>query len=361
MKVNLKQPTMNLPSSLRDLQNLCHEKGLKYKGKTKDTLRTLLIELAGEPVDDQINIDDDINDDIEVKKLKDLKLMCQERGLSKVGSKAELIKRIKLFTTNKENDIPVIRWQNRGRKHKEVEEASGKVVDLSLEVTEREDLPNKYQGLKKHELRSICVSRNIPASGNIPVLVKRLLEHDVVNTQIEADQDKLTPAQMCESCQDNPEKLHATPIAKWYCQDCDQKICNLCKDAHLKIKIIRTHVIYPFGTSLDFNIDEDESIIIDVQVEVSNPMTKKRFLDITVDTPKGSPAKKTRLEDVVETDAFEVIYQTPMARMKMNRRTNMIHVDYLNTVPAISCGFESPTSMKQKKHRSDSNCGNKNC
>ena len=117
LKVNLKQPTMNLPSSLRDLQNLCHEKGLKYTGKTKDTLSTLLIELAGETVDDQINIDDDINDDIEVKKLKDLKLMCQERGLSKVGSKAELIKRIKLFTTKKENDIPVIRWQNRGRKH----------------------------------------------------------------------------------------------------------------------------------------------------------------------------------------------------------------------------------------------------
>ena len=84
MKVNLKQPTMNLPSSLRDLQNLCQEKGLKYKGKTKDTRWTLLIELAGEPVNDQINIDDDIHDDIEVKKLKDLKLMCHEKGLSKV-------------------------------------------------------------------------------------------------------------------------------------------------------------------------------------------------------------------------------------------------------------------------------------
>ena len=60
--------------------------------------------------------------------------------------------------------------------------------------------------------------KNLPASGKISELVNRLLENDAVNKQIEADQNKLTPAQICESCDDNVDKLHATPIAKWYCR-----------------------------------------------------------------------------------------------------------------------------------------------
>ena len=85
---------MNLPSSFKELQALCEESGLKYKGKTKNALKTLLIDSAVETVDDSENDDDDISD-IETKKLKDLKLICEKKGLSKVGCKSELIKRIK--------------------------------------------------------------------------------------------------------------------------------------------------------------------------------------------------------------------------------------------------------------------------
>ena len=189
----------------------------------------------------------------------------------------------------------------------------------------------------KHELRQMCVMKNLPASGKISELVNRLLENDAVNKQIEADQNKLTPAQICESCDDNVDKLHATPIAKWYCRECDQKICNLCKDAHLKIKMIRSHIICPFGTNLEFNIDRNESIVINFpQSFTPKPTQKKRFMDITIDTPNGSMKKKRRVEEIVETveeDSFEIIYKTPMARMKMNKKTNSVQVDYFNLIP----------------------------
>ena len=273
---------MNLPSSLKEVQALCEESGLKYKGKTKNALKTLLIDSAVETVDDSENDDDDISD-IETKKLKDLKLICEKKGLSKVGCKSELIKRITALTENRDNGIPVIQWRKRGRKPQEAVD-----IAASEDVPEMENPPKStYSGLKKYELRQICVRRNIPASGTIPVLVKRLLENDSVNKQIEADQNRLTPVQMCESCDNNPDKIHATPIAKWYCQDCDQKICNLCKDAHKKIQMIRTHVICPFGTNLDFNINEDESFVINFPpINASKPLTKKRFMDIILDTPK---------------------------------------------------------------------------
>ena len=45
----------------------------------------------------------------------------------------------------------------------------------------------QYKGLKKHELRQMCVMKNLPASGKISELVNRLLENDAVNKQIEAD------------------------------------------------------------------------------------------------------------------------------------------------------------------------------
>ena len=78
-----------MPHTLRELQALCDLKGLKVKGKTKDALRTLL-NSAVEVVDDSVDIDVDIID-IENKKLKDLKPICERRGLSKIGSKVELV------------------------------------------------------------------------------------------------------------------------------------------------------------------------------------------------------------------------------------------------------------------------------
>ena len=91
---------MDLPSTLRELQALCDLKGLKFKGKTKDALRTLL-NSAVEVVDDSVDIDDDIID-IENKKLKDLKLICERRGLSKIGCKVELV------TEKSDDGVPVL-------------------------------------------------------------------------------------------------------------------------------------------------------------------------------------------------------------------------------------------------------------
>ena len=65
---------------------------------------------------------------------------------------------------------------------------------------------------------------------------------------------------LCESCKENLEKLHETPHAKWFCQDCSQHICTICKE---KIKITRTHVILPFGTILEFNVDDDLTVPVE--------------------------------------------------------------------------------------------------
>ena len=75
----------------------------------------------------------------------------------------------------------------------------------------------------------------------------RLSENDAVKEKVEADHVNLTPMTKCESCHDNTEKVHATPVAKGCCRDCDQKICNICHDAHKKIKITRNHMIFPYG------------------------------------------------------------------------------------------------------------------
>ena len=219
---------MDLPSTLRELQALCDLKGLTFKGKTKDALRTLL-NSAVEVVDDSLDIDDDIID-IENKKLKDLKLICERRGLSKIGSKVELVRRIKSSTEKRDDGVPVLQWRKRGRKQREAREActdDANTDDATVEVSVNSN-DIQYKGLKKHELRQMCVMKNLPASGKISELVNRLLENDAVNKQIEADQDKLTPAQMCESCDDNFTKIYATPIAKWYCKECDQGIENCC-------------------------------------------------------------------------------------------------------------------------------------
>ena len=84
---------------------------------------------------------------------------------------------------------------------------------------------------------------------------------------------------------------------------------------------------------------------------MSKPAQKKRFIDITLDTPKGSATKKRRLEELIKTvevdanNSFEIIYQTPMARMKINKRTIRIQVDCMDTVPETPNPVSSSTVM----------------
>ena len=98
----------------------------------------------------------------------------------------------------------------------------------------------------------------------------------------------------CESCHDNTEKVHATPVAKWCCRDCDQKICNICHDAHKKIKNTRNHMICPYGQALEFYLNEVESFIANnvITPQISN--IKKRFMDITIE---GSIPKKRKVDE----------------------------------------------------------------
>ena len=57
------------------------------------------------------------------------------------------------------------------------------------------------------------------------------IENAALKKQVE--KEKGCPGKICESCEENPSKLYETPEAKWFCKDCDQHICNLCK-MHMK-------------------------------------------------------------------------------------------------------------------------------
>ena len=73
--------------------------------------------------------------------------------------------------------------------------------------------------MKKLEFRQECVARKLPASGNIKALIRRLEENDTLNDDLKKNPG--TPYKLCESCEENTNKLYETPIAKWFCQECD--------------------------------------------------------------------------------------------------------------------------------------------
>ena len=112
--------------------------------------------------------------DLGSKRLKELNLICEKKGLSKTGSKSEIIRRIELLMKEKESNVPVVEWNKRGRKPKKARKATSE-MDVDDNVPD-----NTYGALKKHELKQMCVARNLPALGNIPVLVTRLLENDAI-------------------------------------------------------------------------------------------------------------------------------------------------------------------------------------
>ena len=79
----------------------------------------------------------------------------------------------------KESNVPVVEWNKRGRKPKKARKATSE-IDVDDDVPDVPVPDNTYGALKKHELKQMCVARNLPASGNIRVLVTRLLENDAV-------------------------------------------------------------------------------------------------------------------------------------------------------------------------------------
>ena len=78
---------MSLPGTLRELQELCKQKNLKYKGKTKSQLKEILEDKSDET-------ENEVEVDVQKKSVKELKDMCVRKGLSKVGNKDELRKRL---------------------------------------------------------------------------------------------------------------------------------------------------------------------------------------------------------------------------------------------------------------------------
>ena len=159
--------------------------------------------------------------------LTELGNMCEKKGLSKVGNKNELRKRLESLEDGSEEGLRVIKWKKRGRKV--ATRPSETVFEEHSESDDEE--PNEYHNQKKAELRQECLTRNLPASGSNKILIKRLLENDLLVKKMQNDHlDKL-----CESCEENPIKLHKSCISKWYCSDCEQYICNICKSAHEKL------------------------------------------------------------------------------------------------------------------------------
>ena len=317
---------MALPDNLKKLQELCVMKNMRYKGRTKAQLRDML----------EHESDDDIKDDLEKKTVKELKNMCEKKGLCKVGNKNELRKRLESLEDGSEEGLRVIKWKKRGRKV--ATRPSETVFEEHSESDDEE--PNEYHNQKKAELRQECLTRNLPASGSNKILIKRLLENDLLVKKMQNDHlDKL-----CESCEENPIKLHKSCISKWYCSDCEQYICNICKSAHEKLKITRTHEIRPYGTILHFNIGNDLSFnpVAEPQVEQGEKDTTQ-FLDFTVvDGTEVDETALKRKRDQVDNNSensdinnsFELVYETPLGKIgyRGNKRV-LLQFDINSFVP----------------------------
>ena len=304
--------TMNL----KDLQFLCEEKGLKFKGKTKAQLVTLINNNKAEEVD---TIEDKNYSELSIKELREI---CTKSGLSRFGTKAELVKRLNEKENNKMDERRVIKWNDRGRKKATRPSESVGCDASSDDSSEDDDDSEIYKELKKDELKKKCLERNIPTSGTVKALIRRLKENDQMKEQVAKSRDKSSPEYQCESCDNNPNKLFSIPVAKWYCNDCEEHICNLCKEAHEKLRLTRTHVITPYGTILECNIDNDLTISVnDAIVVAPAPIVRPQFLDFTVSEDETSAvqqsgSKRKRVEDACEEEpsdfnnSYDVIYET---------------------------------------------------
>ena len=140
--------------------------------------------------------------------VKALKEKCNDLGLSKCGNKDELVKRIESFSCKDDNNMKVIKWKKRGRK---VATRPSETVGNESDDTDDEEV-SVDQNMKKHELREECVKRNLPASGAVKCIIKRLKENDDLKEELKKDQPNVE--KLCESCLENPGKLFESPASK---------------------------------------------------------------------------------------------------------------------------------------------------
>ena len=202
---------MIYPTSLKDLLELCQTNGLKFKGKRIAQLIELLEA-------NSVSADGVFEEDIATLPVKRLREKCKEIGLSVYGTKAELIRRLK-SSSNEAVSIPVVQWRERGRR---IPTRPSETVDEEDSAEDDTVDGSKYKDMKKNDLRQECLSRKLPVSGNMKALVKRLEENDVLNDDI--DKNAGTPEKLCGRCEENPNKLHKTTAAKWFCHECGSEL-----------------------------------------------------------------------------------------------------------------------------------------
>ena len=282
---------------------------------------------------------------MEKKSVRELRDICAKEGLSRLGTKSELIKRLGSFKNDDSEGRRVVNWNERGRKVKKPVEI---VVDDDPESLDSDE----YGNLKKEELKKVCLDRNLPTTGTVKALVKRLQENDVMKKEVEKASDGIAKNIKCESCEENPTKLYSITSAKWYCYDCKEHICNLCKEAHEKIKCTRTHVITPYGSLLEQNIEKNLTITVNDAIVVAEaPVTNIQFLDFTLtddEYEETDCSKRKRDDDDNDDDeedlnnSQEIIYQTPMAQIRCKSNKRLI-VDFVPETPANFVNKENET------------------
>ena len=348
---------MNYPNKLKDLQVLCQKNGLKFKGKRKAEL----IEVLNA---NSVVVVDTVDDNFENLQVKVLREKCKEYGLSVYGTKGELVRRLNSFKDGNDDaeSLPRVQWNTRGRKVPSRPSETVQVEDISTDDEGEE--ASKYDDLRKNELRQECIARKLPASGTVKVLRKRLEENDALKECIVKNSG--TPDKLCESCEENPNKLHETAVAKWFCKECNQHICTLCKEAHEKIKIVRTHLIMPFGTCL--SLDNDLTVAgtsVFEFVEAPNP--KPQFLDLSASEDEPEEDDNVFVDDLdlasnkrkhVENgedendNSFELIYETPYAKIGY-KPCKRVRIDVLDpsTAPILTPPpvWVSPTPVRKER------------
>ena len=115
--------------------------------------------------------------------------MCERKGIFKTGNKEEIRKRLKSADKDSEG-LAVIKWNQRGRK---VAQRQSEAVD---DESDDDDDDNEYKSMKKNELKQECLKRNLPASGPVKVLIKRLLENDDI-AKIVGKNSNEKPCEFC--------------------------------------------------------------------------------------------------------------------------------------------------------------------
>ena len=84
--------------------------------------------------------------------------LCSKSGLSRLGTKLELLKRLESFENDNDNDgRRVVKWMDRGRKV-----ATRPSETVGMEESSEDEHNMKYSELRKEELKRQFIDRNLP-------------------------------------------------------------------------------------------------------------------------------------------------------------------------------------------------------